>query len=344
MRKALIIIAAVAGYSLLETGLLLSSFVFHSPWFTAPSTYQSVVYLGQFLLLPGIAALFSRFIYGPHKFVRRTLLILLAGPLGLCVLFTPFAGLAIFLDWTFIVSKILFAVAVTAVMGALVLAVRWCIRKSRRWNVQAEETRWLAERKAGTGPVQRKWRNRGIRFALCIPSTAVLLVFLFLPEIWGALSHLGQPRSGDLIGYRVPVPATWIVLYHGDYGADGKSYVDGIAGRGIGFGMNPLRYDSLSAWSVGTKSFSQSGNTYNEPWMPMQREVVNQRVFTAGGESVTCVDYSWPAYDRVTPRPDAARIAHVSCKGSNRLEASFDGSSVLLPSFYRMLEGIRHVP
>ena len=247
VRKALIIIAAVAGYSLLELGLLLSSITSRSVVYAEPSTYQRAVYLGQLLFIPGIAALFSRIIYGPHKFGRRTLVILLAGPLGLCVLITPLVGLAIFLDWTFIVSKILFAVALTAVMGALVLAVRWCIRKSRKWSVQAEAARWLTERQSGVSARERQWRIRGIRLASCIPSALVLMVFPFLPETWGALSHLGPRQFGRLSGYRVIIPESWIILSSEGEQTDGRSWITGLAGQGIGRGTNPLRFDSLSS-------------------------------------------------------------------------------------------------
>lgn len=340
MRKALIIIAAVTAYSLLETGLLLSSAFCRSSVSTAPSAYQSVVYLGQFLLIPGIAALFSRFIYGPHQFGRRTLVILLAGPLGLCLLITPFAGLAIFLDWTFIVSKILFAVALTAVMVALVLAVRWCIRKSRRWSLQAEEVRWLADRKSGADPVRRKWRNRGIRFALCIPSTAVLLVFLFLPEIWGVFSHLSQPRSGNLPGYEVSIPVTWIVLRHENQ-TDGRSWVTGMAGCCM-VRNDPL-FDSqsdltFSGWDIETEPYIESDESMRTRWTPEDKDVISQRVFTIGSDQLTCFDYrsSYLHYGDFS-EPSAASVR---CSDGKRLSASFSGKRSKIAAFYEMLSGI----
>src|SRR5437899_226188 len=96
--------------------------------------------------------------------------------------------------------------------------------------------------------------NRGIRVVLWIPVRPVLPVFLFLPEIWGIYSHLSQPRSGNLAGYRVPIPSSWIVLDRDHQKANGKSWVTGMTGRGIGFGPKPyLQEDWLSSWEIRTE-------------------------------------------------------------------------------------------
>lgn len=197
MKKALLIVAAVAGYSLIEAALLLSITV-TSPLDRFPSLHQQVIAIGQLLLLPGFAALFSRMIYGPQKWARRTLLILLVAPLGLCIFITPFFVIAILLDWTFIVSKILFAIAMSAVFVAMVLGFRWCLRRLRRWSAESEAARWLAERQSGTSAHDRRWRTRGIRMAVCIPILLTLPIFLFLPETWGLASHVRWPRGGVL--------------------------------------------------------------------------------------------------------------------------------------------------
>jgi len=60
MKKALLIIAAVAGYTLFESALLLSV-IAPQPW-NSPGHYQTTVLWGQVLLIPGTAAVFSRVI------------------------------------------------------------------------------------------------------------------------------------------------------------------------------------------------------------------------------------------------------------------------------------------
>ena len=38
------------------------------------------------------------------------------------------------------------------------------------------------------------------------------IAFLFFPETWAVVSHLSHPGSGRLLGYRVSIPANWVVL------------------------------------------------------------------------------------------------------------------------------------
>jgi hypothetical protein len=40
----------------------------------------------------------------------------------------------------------------------------------------------------------------------------VIIAFLFFPETWAVVSHLSHPGSGRLLGYRVSIPANWVVL------------------------------------------------------------------------------------------------------------------------------------
>ena len=210
LRKPLIIVAIVSGYSLLEIGLLLSSIVSHQGYFH-PSTYQAVVYLGQILLIPGLAAVFSRIIYGSHEWIRKTVMMLpggaLLGPAAIIVVFAP----AVVLAWAFDVSRMLFDLLLPLTLGGMAVGLFLAVRKSGKWAIRAEAARWLAERQSGVDPCVRRWRSRSICAVLWIPLTMVLVVFLFLPEVWGILSHFTQPRSLILADYRVPIPVTWIV-------------------------------------------------------------------------------------------------------------------------------------
>jgi hypothetical protein len=343
MKKALIIVGAVAAYALIEVGLLLST-VATQRWIS-PWTYPAAVMWSQFLLIPGMAALLSRIIYGRHGWVRRTVTILLGGSLGVPIavlsFFIPMVLLVAVLIWASGVSRILFCLLLPVVVSLVVIGFLFLVRKSGKRNVQAEAARWLAERQSGIPESERRWRNRGIRLAIGIPSLIVLPIFLFLPETWGILSHLGQPESGRLSGYRVTTPVTWIVLFYNNQEPDGRSWVNGIAGRGISFGVNPVRYDSLSYWSIGTDPFNPSEASNYDP-KPKDDEIISRHNFTVGSESVDCIDY-WPSSAWDPPRTEAATIAHVTCSDASRLRAKFDGQRSQLSTFYRMLSTAKPV-
>jgi hypothetical protein len=335
MKRALGIVAAVTGYAFVET-LLLLSIVLPRPE-NPPGIYQSVVLLAQVALLPGIAALFSRIIYGPRKWGRRTLVMFLLTPLALCVFIFPFFVIAVLFDWTFIVSRILFAVAMAAVFGAMLMGLRWCLRRLRTWSAESEVERWLAERDKGSATYERKWRNKSVRVAVCIPATTVLLVFLFLPEAWGLLSHLSHSRSGKLPGYEIAIPATWVVLYQQGDQSDGSSRVSGLAGKGIGTLVNPMRSDELSGWEVGTLPFNANDQTSHYPSISEEKNVISRRILRIDDDTVTCVEYlSALDYASMT-------FAHVTCEGSSRLFATFDGPRTEVPTFFRMLDSTRRV-
>ena len=334
MKRALTIVAAVAAYSLLEAALLLSPIVAH-PWY--PGRYQQTVLAGQFLLIPGLAVFLSRIVHGPYRWGRRALVIFVAGSVGVPVVITLIFIPVAFLAWTFDVSRLLFAVLAPVVLGGMVVALFVLVRNSGTWTVQADATRWLTERQSATDPREDKWRKRGIRFVLWIPVLTVLPVFLFLPEIWGIYSHLSQPRSGNLAGYRVPIPSSWIVLDRDHQKANGKSWVTGMTGRGIGFGPKPyLQEDWLSSWEIRTEALDQRENSRPDDWMPKDDHVVARRYVTTGAEKVTCLQY-WPYYP---PRPDLGEdstIVYLKCSGSGRFHASFAGPQNQLAKFYRVL-------
>lgn len=337
MNKPAAIILSVAGYSIAET-IILFSLVAPHPLYS-PTPYQLILVFGQLILIPGMAALISCALYGPYQSPRRTLAILgkgaLAVPLAILCVILP-GG---FLAWSYDVSRILFAVALPVVTLAVVLGWVFLARKSGNWAVKAEAQRWLSERQAGTCPADRTKRNRSIRFAVCIPTLLVFPIFLFLPETWGIFSHLGQPESGNLSGYKVSIPASWLIVFHRE-DPDGSSGVSGACGRGIGRGVNPLRYDSVSSWRVATDSYERRQRAKYDPFDDDHSDVLNRTDLTVGGETMACVDY-WPTYAWSPNRRESLRIAHVKCLGSGRLYADFDGMRSQLPAFYEMLASIK---
>ena len=363
MKKALIIVAAVAGYSLLVTGLFLITLLTRF-WALFPitsqtaGTDQAVVGWVQFLLIPGLAALLSRIMYGSYHWGRRTLAIFAVIPVTILTLIVLFAPVAIFLKW--LSRRISWDSQIINVLGTILLLLAasgfalcmfLALRRAGKWGVHLEARRWLAEREAGTTPREIKWHNRGIRIASCIPLVIVLLVFLFLPETWGVLSHLNQPRAGNLPGYRVPIPVTWIILFH-DEQKDGQSSVNGMAGRGTDLDIKSYipTHASLSSWEIGTGRYNQATKPAADTWISKNAEVLGRHVFTIGSESITCLEY-WPAESHYSlhylpPRPEHiedSSVAYIKCSSSGRLHASLAGERSHVPAFYKMISGVTPV-
>jgi len=345
VKRALVVVAAVAGYSLVEMSLLLCAMLPHDGY--SPSPYQAAVLWGQLLLIPGLAVLLSRIMYGRDGWRNRALTILAVGAFGVPALVAFLVAILVSIEWVSSiawessVAIVVFILLAVLVGGSATVGLFFVVRRTANRSVQFEAKRWLADRQSGADPNQSRWQNRGIRWSACVPSVMVLLLFLFLPEVWGILSHLSQPQSGRLSGYRIPIPATLIVLYHTDQPANGESRVSGLVGRGIGMGFTPYLHTGLpfSAWEIKIKQQSQSDETAARPWVPRDDEVIDRRDFTIGDESVTCYDY-WPSYEGRPERVESLSNAYVQCSGANRFYASLVGNRHSVPAFYRMLGGI----
>ena len=325
-------------------GLLLSTFASHQGY-DYPTTYQATVCFGQLFLIPGLAAILSRIMYGSYRWRTRTLTILLTGILGVPIGIIAVAIVVAPLAWALDRNLTLFYLLLPVSLGGAVLGLFVAKRKSEKWGVRAETARWLAERRSGISPSDVKWRNRGTRCAICAPCLLVLLVFLFLPELWGALSHLSQSHPGNLTGYQVRIPVTWIILRHDRQQPNGWSTVTGFAGRGIGRGVAPyLRWQPpFSSWNIETNSYVSSEGLAASWRMPSNDEVTSRRSFTIGADSITCLDY-WPSYLRAGPYQRTQQfedlsVAYIECSDGHRFHAGFLGIRGQVAEFYEMLVG-----
>ena len=338
MKKAFLIVVAVVAYSVLETGLLLSSIIFHEG-VSYPSTYQAAVYWGQLLLIPGLAALFSRIMYGSYRWRSRTLTILLAGLLSVPIGITVLVIVLVPLGSAFGTSRILFYLLLLVSLICVVFGLFIAKQKSEKWGVKAEGARWLAERQSGVSSREMKWRNRGIRLATCFPALLVLLIFLFLPELWGMLSHLSWPKSGSLSGYNVPIPATWIVLQHQNQAPNGWSVTSGLAGRGVWRGGSPYLRGPLPffSWSIWTRGRDETAASMSPQWGPKDDEIIGQRVFTIGSDNISCVEHK-PSY--LALLYNRWGETHIDCSDPGRFYASFAGPKPQVETFYEVLGGI----
>ncbi len=323
-------------FCLVEAVLLLTSI-----WLSFQpdlNAYQATVFLGQFLLIPGLASFFSRIVYGSYRWRRRALTTLgsvLSGVLLFVLITTGFAGLNYIAPENEVLPMTLFVLCI----GGITVGLLFLNRKIRRRTVELEAQRWLAERHSGITPRERRWRNRGARLALWVPSLTVLMVLLFFPELSGIVSFVRHSEASHLPGYRVPIPSIWVVVYI-DKQENGKSYLSGLAGHGLAFGVTPyLRGNPpLSSWRIGTEPYGQVTEQEKPGWLS-SNEVFGTRVVKAGIGPITCLEY-WP---RFWPQPahleDSTR-AFIDCHSSDRLRASFSGERFHVPAFYQMLENI----
>ena len=314
----------------------------HGPSFRCPPDMVPITLAwAALLLIPGMALLISRIMYGAYIWPRRTLTFILLGasivlivPVTLLFLVIPIAVLA----WAYEVSRFLFAVVLPVVLVAMLWTLVLLTRRLRKWGVRAEAERWLAEKRTGVSQRDRKWRNRGIRIAVCIPTLIALAVFLFLPETWGLATHLRWRQCGQLMGYRAPLPKSWVIFYCWGASDTGKSYVTGFIERGMARGGSPLREGAVSWWTVDTKSLTRDEMTDYDRWPPKPEGILDRRAIKIGSENLECIDYL-PSYP-----PDylirSKAIAHVDCSGMGRLHANFNGSRRDLDAFYRVLRGI----
>jgi len=333
VKKALCIVAVVTGYSFLEAALLLS----HILPICNYSNREGIEVLAQFIFIPGLAAVFSLISYGTHHWIRRTLIYLVAGIIGTPVALFAVGAIVTSLVWALAISIALFIPLLFLIVAGVTWGLSFVVSRAGRWSIQLESKRWLAERQSGIGPRERKLRNRTIRWSLAIPTLTVLVIFLFLPEIWGALTHLAQPGATELSGYRVPVPLTWIVEFHEVLPGNGESRVSGLAGRGIGLGVRPYLHRDLplSYWHVETEPYSQFKERGDTQWVPEEDRVKARRAETP---DLTCIEYC-PWFVSAAGCKNYTPTISIECSGPTRLRATFGGERIQVPAFHKMLNG-----
>lgn len=177
----------------------------------------------------------------------------------------------------------------------------------------------------------------GRRLIAWVPALTVVLVFLFFPELWGAVSHVSHPGYGKIPGFRFSAPVACIVLDSERFD-DGLSMVMGLVGQGIVFAPGRyLRADvPLSAWDL-------TGSLVGLPTNDLQLKVKQNanakrtRVFEIGREQLTCWEFNRSSGRRLRYGPPF----EIECLGSGRLSAHFAGEADQAPSFYELLNSVR---
>jgi len=217
--------------------------------------------------------------------------------------------------------------------NALMLGSLFYFRhKTRDKRIRAEAEEWLAER---SEPIVHARRRRIWRAALWMPSALVLVIFVFLPETVGLVSHLFCGPTVRLGQYRLKIPLTWIVATS----SDSSAWV--IAGKGIarvGFreywrGEEPISEISIY---VGSDSSEISG------WYLSHAKVLSKQVLKLGQEELMCLDII--SYADARPLPINSSVAEIYCSGGQgRLNASFSGQRSDSSAFYGLLRSATEV-
>jgi len=334
VKNFLVIIAAVASYSIFETALLLVYLLPPSSYHPLRDPLLAIVHL---FTIPGLSVLFSLILFGTHQWRPRVavrlltapgfvlLLVLTMLPLGLLATILEKKGIDLGGSSFFAISSVLWWIVFLAIVVILSFLIN---KKARERSVELETSRWLTERQAEIAPRAQRLRGWAIRLALWIPSVMVLTLFLFLPEVWGLLTHLRQPRAGELPGYQVIIPATWIIVSHYENSLTGSFGASGIVGDGLGIAVRRYLHPRdlpLSSWGVGV---SDEPQRIPRRWVLSLGEVRAHHEFQIGKTALSCSEYlpSWGVF--------------VECSNSDRLHATFTGEKVHVPAFYKMVAGI----
>ena len=194
---------------------------------------------------------------------------------------------------------------------------------------------WLSGNNVQTG--RSVYNNGARRLTAWVPTLTVLLVFLFFPEVWGAISHSRNPRYGKIPGFRFCAPAAWIVLDSENFD-DGRSRVMGGVGKGIIFVPGPyLRAEvPLSVWDLTSCSVGLPANDH-QLRAEQNANATPSRLFEIGTEQLRGWEFDRSSVRRLRYGPPV----EIDCLRSSRLSSHFDGEADQVPSFYELLNSVR---
>lgn len=342
MRSYLLIPVGVALYSLLEAALLFS-IVVGGPFGTGETTnrFPGLAALAQLLLIPGAACLFSGFAYGKRGYIRRAFLIFLLIWSPALSLFLPALLLESLGATQFVLPWVGPALALLLLILGLV-AFFFVARAAARDSVKQEERRWLADRRLNLGFSERKKRNRAFRVALFLPTLTVLLVFLFLPQIWRCLSHLNRRPSQALIRYRIRVPITCVIFGRWQVPETGEASISGI-----GTNESDLKLlkccrpgPQVFEWGLSVEPYSgwSKDKLESRGRSPCNAVPVGRRELQIDEELLTCREF---ALDLPSSESNLKKTnLLVICDGTGRLHARFAGEWRELQDFYEMIRNL----
>jgi hypothetical protein len=165
-----------------------------------------------------------------------------------------------------------------------------------------------------------------------------MIAFLFFPETWAVVSHLSHPGSGRLLGYRVSIPANWVVLTdEPDIGNGGTwSSVAAFHSKGV------LRVGATAYWRreppIANMSFYAAPLGDRGPRFLPNDKIISTRALPLGKGTIICSEYI-PGWLRGRGDDDIHFIACTTPQ--NDFYGWFNGDEASIADFYRTLQNVR---
>ena len=158
-----------------------------------------------------------------------------------------------------------------------------------RYN-RTEAGKWLTFRVRPRVDYSRRIKAAK-RWVIWLPTAVVMIAFLFFPETWAVVSHLSHPSSGRLLGYRVSIPANWVVLTdEPDIGSSHTwSSVAAFQSKGV------LRAGATAYWRreppIANMSFYAAPLGDRRPRFLPNDKIISTRTLPLGRGTITCSEY-----------------------------------------------------
>lgn len=244
-----------------------------------------------------------------------------------------------------VASAVLDAGVVLTIVGFVLLR-----RRTRPWKLEYDAVGWaLTQTERKLHPTRTKYKRITKRILVWVPSAIAAGVLFFLP----VATHLVHPRRHFLKYYRVPIP--WNVAVFSPPGA--YSYVLAFASssRKGRFGVTPF-WDSKqlsSEMHFGSVNPDAGTFEFNARYTALRRTGAAQELrkeFRLGDVAFTCWQYVHPYRyaTRVGPSSTEPLWWNVDCGTpvdvrQQNLYAWFLGREEDIPSFYRIIEGVKPV-
>jgi len=241
------------------------------------------------------------------------------------------------------------------------MAFRRLRRRTRPWKIKYNADGWaLARIERKLNPVRARRKRIAERVAVCIPAAIAALVLLFFP----VATHFVHPSARYFGHYRVPIPWTQTVFSGPMSPWDNCAVLVLASSSGRGrFGLTPLTNPFLSLREEPLLSSFTFFSCRNEPRslagasLPREEDTT-VRQFHSPGLTIECRQRRsrypsrfWPASEPIwyifceasldLERRNAGQISVDNER--DHLAAEFTGLSADIPTFYKIIEGIRPI-